>query len=104
MPYACSYEVPADEQLYRKVMSEIGPDTPEGLVVHLVVESEGGLRHFGVWDSQADWERFRDERVEPAVGKVLTAAGFSQLPPRPVVEELAVVDIVIGATAAVLSR
>lgn len=97
MPYACSYEVPADEQLYRAVKSEIGEEAAEGLVVHLVVKSEGGLRHIGVWDSQADWERFRDGQVRPAVGKVLTAGGFSQLPPRPIEEEMAVVDVVIGA-------
>ena len=97
MPYACSYKVPADEHLYRKVKSEIGEEAPKGLVVHLVVESEGGLRHIGVWDTRSDWERFRDERIQPAVGKVLTAAGFSQLPPRPVEEEMAVVDVVIGA-------
>ena len=97
MPYACSYKVPADEQLYRRVKSEIGEEAPKGLVVHLVVESEGGLRHIGVWDTRSDWERFRDERIQPAVGKVLTAAGFSQLPPRPVEEEMAVVDVVIGA-------
>jgi len=96
MPYACSYEVPADEQLYRTVKSEIGEEAPKGLVVHLVVHSEGGLRHIGVWESRADWERFRDDRVQPAVGRVLTAAGFDQLPPRPVEEELDVVDVVTG--------
>ena len=97
MPYACSYTVPADEQLYREVKSEIGEEPAKGLVVHLVVENKGGLRHIGVWDTRADWERFRDERIQPAVGKVLTAAGFSQLPPRPVEEEMAVVDVLIGA-------
>ena len=97
MPYAYSYTVPADEQLYRKVKSEIGDEAAKGLVVHLVVQSEGGLRHIGVWDTRADWERFRDERIQPAVGKVLAAAGFSSLPPRPVEEEMAVVDVLIGA-------
>lgn len=96
MAYACTYDVPADEQLYQRVKTEIGPDTPEGLIVHLVVHSEVGLRHIGVWDSRADWERFRDERVEPAVGRVLTAAGFSQLPPRPIEEEMGVVDVLTG--------
>jgi hypothetical protein len=96
MPYACSYEVPADEQLYRRVKSEIGEEAPKGLVVHLVVHSEGGLRHIGVWDSRADWERFRDERVQPAVARVLTAAGFSRLPPRPAEDEMDVVDVLTG--------
>ena len=96
MPYACAYEVPADEQLYQRVKAEIGTDMPEGLIVHLVVHSEAGLRHIGVWNSRSDWERFRDERVQPAVGRVLTAAGFGQLPPRPIEEEMGVVDVLTG--------
>ncbi len=94
MAYACSYEVPADEQIYQRVKAEIGEAPPPGLVLHLVVKADPGLRHIGVWESQADWERFRDERVEPAVGKVLTAAGLSHLPPPPVVEEMQVVDVI----------
>ena len=97
MPYACSYEVPADEQTYQRVKTEIGDDAPAGLVLHLVVRSDRGLRHIGVWESQADWERFRRERVEPAVGKVLRAAGVTQPPPRPVEHELQVVDVMTGA-------
>jgi hypothetical protein len=96
MSYACSYEVPSDEQLYRQVKTEVGEEQPRGLIVHLVVKSDGGLRHIGVWESRADWERFRDERVQPAVGKVLTAAGFSNLPPRPVEQEMDVVDVLTG--------
>ena len=96
MSYACFYEVPSDEAMYERVKAEIGEARPEGLVVHLVVKSNGGLRHVGVWDSQEDWERFRAERVAPALGKVLTAAGFQQLPPRPVEEGLPVVDVWTG--------
>ena len=94
--YATSYEVPANEQLYGRVKSEIGDEPPKGLVVHLVVKSDNGLRHIGVWESQTDWERFRDERVQPAVARVLTAAGFAHLPPPPTEQELQVVDVVTG--------
>jgi hypothetical protein len=55
-----------------------------------------GLRHFQVWDTKQDWERFRDDVVLPAVGKALTAAGFEQLPPPPVEEEMTVIDMSIG--------
>ncbi len=97
MSYACSYEVPADEQIYARVKAEVGNERFEGLIVHLVVQTEGGLRHTTVWESQADWERFRDGRLQPAVNKVLTAAGFPHLPPPPVVQELHVVDVVTGS-------
>ena len=99
MPFACSYEVPADERLYATVKAEIGDDRMDGLIVHLVVKSDLGLRHTTVWESQADWERFRDGRLQPAVAKALTAAGFAQLPPPPVVDELDVVDVVIAGAS-----
>ena len=47
MTYACSYEVPAPEGMYREVRRLIGDDTPAGLVAHLVVRSDTGLRHLG---------------------------------------------------------
>ena len=96
MYYATSYEVPADAQLHQRVKAEIGDDEPKGMIVHLVVKSDHGLRHIGVWQSQADWERFRDERVQPAVAKVLAGAGFAQTPPPPPEEELEVVDVLTG--------
>lgn len=99
MPYAMRYDVPADEQMYRQVQARIGDDQPTGLIAHLVVQSEDGLRHIGVWDSQADWQRFHDLRVEPAVQAVLSAAGFTEMPPDPPVEELHLVDIWIGQPA-----
>ena len=93
MAYAVQYEVPGNEKIYSKVKAEIGEETPVGLVVHFVVKSEGGLRHFEIWDSQRDWERFRDERVEPAVGKVLSLLGFEGQPPAPEEQLLDVVDV-----------
>ena len=95
--YACSYEVPADEQMYLRVKEAIGPEQPHGLVTHLVVKSDQGLRHIGVWEDQADWERFRDERVQPAVRRVLQGAGVTQLPPPPVEETLEVVDLLTAS-------
>jgi hypothetical protein len=97
MAYALLYDVPANEQMYRQVRTAIGDEQPDGLVAHLVFKTEAGLRHIGVWDSQADWQRFHDERVEPAVHAVLTAAGFTQMPPDPPVQELGLVDVWIGA-------
>lgn len=67
MPYAFFYDVPSDERMYERVKTEIGEDQPEGLLLHLVVKSESGLRHINVWESREQWERFADERVMPAV-------------------------------------
>lgn len=97
MSYACFYDVPADENFYRRVMAEMGDDEPEGLVLHLVVKRDGGLRHTEVWRAKQDWERFRRERVAPALEKVFEAAGFDESPPRPTEHEIEVVDIQTGA-------
>ena len=98
MTHAFSYEVPASEQMYREVKEAIGEEQPDGLVVHLVVRAEAGLRHIEVWDSKEDWDRFHDERVEPAVHQVLAAAGFTQMPPDPPIEELGLVDVWMGSS------
>jgi len=97
MSYAMLYDVPADEAMYRQVNAAIGDEKPKGLVVHLVLQADAGLRHIGVWDSQQDWQRFHDERLEPAVHAVLTAAGFTEMPPSPRVQGCKLVDVRIGA-------
>jgi hypothetical protein len=94
--YAFCYDVPATENMYREVKRLIGDDKPDGMVVHLVVHGEHGLRHIEVWDSQQAWWQFHDQRVEPAVHDVLTAAGFTEMPPDPHVEELKLVDVWLG--------
>jgi hypothetical protein len=97
MPYACEYDVPADEQFYRRVQAEIGDEYPKGLVAHVVVKRDGALRHIDVWDSKDEWERFRAERVQPALERVFAAAGFAETPPRPPEEELQLVHVLVGA-------
>ena len=96
MAYALEYEVPATTDIYARVKAEIGDDLPQGMVSHLVVQQEHGLRHITVWESKEDWERFRDGRLQPAVGRVLVAAGTSAPPPAPPTQELQVVDVLTG--------
>jgi hypothetical protein len=97
MTYAFFYDVPGTEELYRRVKAEIGDEPPKGLVLHLVATHDGGLRHLNVWESRQDWERYRAERVGPAVGRVLAAAGIAERPPQPVEQRLELVDLWPGA-------
>ncbi len=97
MPYAFQYDVPADEKFYRRVVAEIGEEQPTGLVAHLVVTRDGGLRHIELWDSKEEWERFRTERIEPALDKVFAASGFAHRPPRPRMQEMELVDVRVGS-------
>jgi hypothetical protein len=55
---------------------------------------EGGLRHFAVWESKEAFERFQQERVGPAVAKVLGSMGITEAPERPTVEDLELVDVI----------
>jgi hypothetical protein len=96
MPYAFIQDVPANEQIYGLVRSKLGDDTPAGLIAHLVYKHEGGLRYIDVWDTQDDWERFRDERVEPAVGEVLASFGIPHDHNQVTFENIDLVDTWLG--------
>ena len=78
MSYAFTRDVPVDEHHYAEVRAAIGAAAPEGLVVHLVVRRDGGLRSIDVWDSEAHWRRFHDKRIGPAVRTVAAAHGMTR--------------------------
>lgn len=96
MPYAYIRDVAFNEEQYAEVRSEIGDEVPKGLVSHVVVRRDKGLRYIDVWDTEADWERFRDERVVPAVQKMMSSHGIPQ-PSSPLpVEIIEVIDTMVG--------
>lgn len=51
---------------YRAVVEDLGGESPDGLLMALVGEAEGGLHIVDVWDSKAHADRFADERLFPA--------------------------------------
>src|SRR5262245_11509708 len=75
MPHAFVEDVPANEEMYEKVRA-LRPDTVPGLIVHVAIKRDGGLRYFDVWESEADWVRFRNDHIEPAVDEVLASYGI----------------------------
>jgi catechol 2,3-dioxygenase-like lactoylglutathione lyase family enzyme len=103
MSYAFTRDVPVDEGHYAEVRTEIraatGGVTPEGLVVHLVVRRDGGLRYIDVWDSEAHWRRFHDERIGPAVRKVMTARGMTRPATSPPYQPMELIDVWVPASA-----
>jgi hypothetical protein len=96
MPYAFIQEVPADANMYGEIRAKLGVEAPSGLVAHIVVKQDGGLRYIDVWDTQADWERFRVERVEPAVAEVLSSYGIPHDHSLVRTTEMEVVDAWLG--------
>ena len=66
---------------YEKVTQalSVDADPPAGLIVHAAGEVDGKWRSVDVWESEADYNRFREERLMPAViqamGEEAVAAG-----------------------------
>ena len=96
MTYAFIQDVPANEEMYAKIQAELGDVAPDGLVAHLVVRRDDGLRYIDVWEDRARWERFRDEQVEPAVGRVLAGYGIPHDHSMVQLEEIDVVHTWLG--------
>jgi hypothetical protein len=97
MPYAFIQDVPADEGMYAEIRARLGDAPPKGLISHVVVPGEsGGLRYIDLWDSAEDWDRFREEQVEPVVGQVLAAHGLPHDHSLVRFEELRPVDVWVG--------
>jgi hypothetical protein len=99
MSITFSYDVPGNPKIYAAVKSEIGPAAPDGLIAQLVLQVEHGLRHVMVWETSEHWERFQTDRVEPAVDKVLAAAGITALREAPVITTLDLLDVWAPASA-----
>ena len=77
MSYAFTLDTPASAEIYHEVAAKLGTEKPAGLIVHLAhVQPEGGVQHIEVWETKADWERFNEQRVLPAVREVLAGRGI----------------------------
>jgi hypothetical protein len=97
MTYAFIQDVPANAEMYAKIRAKLPTDAPQGLISHVAIEHEGGLRYVDVWASQDDWERFRDAQVEPAVGDVLAEYGLPHDHSLVTTTEVTVVDAWLGS-------
>lgn len=66
---------------YDSFQERLGTESAPGLIVHTAGfdEHAGVFRIFAVWESEADWNRFRDERLMPLVQQAV--ASGSNPPP-----------------------
>jgi hypothetical protein len=84
MSYAFTQDVPIDAAFYKRIVEQLGPEPPEGLIIHLAIERpEGGLRYLDVWESEAHCERFTEERLHPVVHGLLREIFGDAPPPEP---------------------
>ena len=73
-------ELPISRDQYDRLNGEIKED-PDGLILHTASEHGGGMRIIDVWESEDAWTRFRDERLGPAIAKVVGPDAMAQGPP-----------------------
>jgi hypothetical protein len=68
MVYAYIQDVPIGEDVYRRIIDQIGPEPLAGGLMHLCVrEPDGRLRYIDVWESEQACARAFHERIHPAV-------------------------------------
>jgi hypothetical protein len=98
MVFAFSQDMPVDDETYRRVVEEMGSEPLGGLILHLCVRKDGGgLRYIDVWESEEQCTAAYEQRIHPAVERVL---GSQRPANEPEVAPLEVVDLrgkVIGA-------
>jgi hypothetical protein len=91
MAYAFTYDVPINEEVYRRIMDGVGAERPPGLIAHIAHKAGSGLRYIDVWQTKDDYEAFEHERLHPVVHPILKdMLGF--VPPEPSRTTLDIVD------------
>ena len=94
MAYAFTQDVPIDAAFYQRITDGLGPQAPQGMILHLAIERpEGGLRYLDVWESQQDWDRFVTDRLHPVVHGLLKEIFGDQLPPEPQQTPISIVHV-----------
>ena len=66
-------EFEATRDQYDAVNEKLDPmsNPPQGLILHAASDIGGGkFRVYDVWESEDAWNKFRDERLGPAVAEV----------------------------------
>lgn len=86
MIYAYLQDVPIRECIYRRVISELGPEPLAGQLAHLCVKQpDGALRYIDIWESEEACAKAFEDRIHPAVG---TAFGATRPDTEPSVHRL----------------
>lgn len=101
MVYAFIQDVPINESLYQKIMTELGPEPIAGSLMHLCVRNvDGSLRYIDVWESEAACAQAFETRIHPAVD-----AAFGGVRParEPEVQHLDVIHVTGALLDAVTS-
>jgi hypothetical protein len=67
---------------YERVQQVLGDQAPDGLIYHAAGEqADGRWQAVSIWESEEHFNRFRDERLLPAVQQALGDAMLAAGPP-----------------------
>lgn len=67
MAYAYVQDVASSWAQYEGVAAALVDPPPEGLILHVAGPTDEGVRIIDVWEDEEAWERFRAERLAPAI-------------------------------------
>lgn len=67
---------------YDKVSAAVDAkgNPPEGMIFHSAGELEGSFQVFNIWESREHFDRFREERLVPAMKQAMGEEAFAQMP------------------------
>ncbi len=91
MAYAFVQDVAASWERYELETAVAIYPAPEGLILHLAGPTAEGFRVIEVWEDEAAWLRFRDERLAPVLASMTRPAI-----PEPTFRDVRVVHVVAG--------
>ena len=62
-------ELPVTQAQYDEIDAAV-EDDPPGLILHIGSRSPGGMRIIDIWESEADYRRFEQEEIVPALQRM----------------------------------
>ena len=95
MAYAYVQDVASSWEQYEGVGAALVDPPPDGLILHVAGPTDEGVRIIDVWENEEAWERFRRERLAPAIAAL---GGPSR--PEPTFRELHPEHVVLRNRAA----
>jgi hypothetical protein len=93
MAYAFVQDFASSWEQYELVAAALVEPAPAGLILHVAGPTDEGFRVIDVWENEQAWQRFRAERLAPAI-----AALGGPARPEPTFRDLRPAHVVVGHT------
>jgi hypothetical protein len=74
MTVVMTMDVPVSRADLEAVSADLGThdNPPDGLIVHVATATADGVHVMDIWESAADFEKFRDNQLLPSMQKYMT--------------------------------